>query len=122
MRSGIVRLHRTWWFTLLFAYLISFLWLGGFIICVPCVVVMASTGLTSLFHPPPYAAAARTSLCAIDACIHAVFWSLFFIGAFGCKKLPEKVITGIYACIVILLLLTLGGCAMYYRLGWHTIN
>ena len=122
MRLGIVKLHRTWWLTLLFAYLISFLWLGGFIVCVPCVIGMAPLGLTSLFLPPPDPAAARSSPGPVEIWLHVVFWSLFFVGAFGCRKLPEKVITGIYVCIVIMLLLTLSGCAMYYHWAGLNIN
>jgi hypothetical protein len=81
------------------------------------VVGMAPLGLTSLFHPPPYEAAARTRIGPAEIWLHVVFWSLFFLGMFGCKKLPVKFATAIYVCILMLLLLTLSGCAMHYRWG-----
>ena len=117
-----VKFYKTWWLTLLFAYLVSFFWLGAFIVCVPYVIVSAPLGLTSLFYPPPHAAAARTTLGTAEVWLHVVFWSLFFVGAFGCKNLPVKFTTAIYACVVILILLTLGGCAMHYQWAGHTYN
>jgi hypothetical protein len=114
--------YKTWWITLLSAYLVSFLWLGAFIVCVPVVIVQAPLSLTSLFHPPLYAAAARVTLGPPEICLHVVFWSLFFCGAFGCKKLPAKAVISIYAFVVILLLLTLARCSQHYQWSNKTIN
>lgn len=115
-----VKLHKTWWLTLLFAYLISSLWLGGFIVCVPVVIGMAPLGLTSLFYPPSHAASARSSLGPVEIWLHVIFWSLFFVGTFGSKKLPLRFVTGIYVGVLVLLLLTLGGCALHYRWAGHS--
>jgi len=107
-----VRFQATWWLTLLFAYLASFLWLGGIIVEVPIVIRMAPLGLTALFT---HAVPAKSDLGPPEISIHAIFWLLFFIGAFGCKKLPTSVVSTIYVLIFISLLLTLGGCAEYYN-------
>ena len=107
-----VKLHRTWWLTLLFAYLLSFLWLGGLVMCVQAVILAAPMGLTALFsHRVP----AGYTLGPAEISIHAVFWPLFLVGAFGCKKLPTSVAIAIYVLVVVVLLLTLGGCAEYFN-------
>jgi len=112
-----VTLYKTWWLTLLFAYLSSFVWLGAVIVCVPAVVALAPLGITSLFHPPPYAAAARAELGPLEYGLHILFWSLFIVGAFACKSLPPKVVTAIYTTILIFLILTIAGCSRYYHLA-----
>jgi len=40
---------------------------------------------------------------------------MFFVGAFGCKKLPTRITLALYGVVVVLLLLTLGGCARYFQ-------
>lgn len=110
-----IKLHKTWWLTLLIAYLASALWLRGVIVCVPYVILQAPLGLISLFHPPANPAAARVELGAVGIWVHIIFWLLFFIGAGFCKKLPTPVTTAIYVTIVVVLLLTLGGCSRYYE-------
>lgn len=52
--------------------------------------------------------------------LHVVFWSIFFIGAFGCKKLPARITVVLYGVVVVLLLLTLGGCARHYQ--WDNLG
>ncbi len=105
---------------MLLAYLVSFLWLGGFIVCVPYVILAAPSGLVALFTHPPLAS--RGNGGPAEIWIHAVFWPLFLFGAFGCRKLPTAVATAIYAIIVIVLLLTLRGCAEYYDARGTTFN
>ena len=119
-----VKLPKTWWLTLLFAYLLSALWLGGFIVCVPMVIPMAPMGLIALFQGPKSDAAMGSPGGVTHALIslHVLFWSIFFVGSFGCKKLPMRVIVALYGAVVVLLLLTLGGCARYYHWAGQNIN
>jgi hypothetical protein len=84
---------------------------------VPSVIGMAPLGLTSWFYgklhdtPGP-----------IEIWLHVVFWSLFLVGAFWCKRLPDRIVIVSYACIVILLLVTLAGCEHNYHWAGQTIN
>ena len=111
----ILKLHKTWWLTILLAYLVSAFWLGGVVVCVPYVILQAPLGLISLFNPPATGAATRVELGALGIGIHIIFWALFFTGAVYCKKLPAPVLIAIYGIIVALLLLTLAGCSRYYE-------
>src|SRR3982751_6886504 len=100
--------------TLCGAYAISICWLGAMIICVPIVLYMAPLGFTSLLWPPVPRAAARVALGPPEIWLHAIFWSLFAVGLFRGKTLPAFVLASMYAIVVVLLLLTMAGCAQYY--------
>ncbi len=100
--------------TLLLAYLISSFWLGELILFVPAVIQMAPLGLTSLFYTPSPPNYLRNTLGPVEIWLHIIFWTLFFVGCFGSKKLPLKLVAGIYGVVIVMLTLTLRGCALHY--------
>lgn len=100
--------------TLLLAYLISSFWLGELILFVPAVIEAAPLGLTSLFYKPSPPNYLRTTPGLVEIWLHIIFWTLFFVGTIGSKNLPLKVVTGIYVAVIVLLMLTLRGCALHY--------
>ena len=113
-RPRILGRRAVWVFTLVGAYLISSLWLRGFVICVPDVIIEAPLGLTSLFQPPANSAHVRVSLGPAELLLHLIFWSLFITGLVGCERLDKRILRTIFAAVVVLLVLTMRGCAIYY--------
>lgn len=97
------------------AYLLSFLWLGEMMLAVPLVVYYAPLGLLSLFSET-----FRHDIDQHDSAIimvHFAFWILFIYGLSG-AALPKTRLSGlrvIFGIIVLVLLLTMHGCARYYR-------
>jgi hypothetical protein len=51
----------------------------------------------------------------IEYRLHVVFWSLYLIGLFGCKRLNLRLLTIVFLTIPTLLILTMYGCATYYN-------
>ena len=80
---------------------------------VPQVIYTAPLGLIALFQGSQSDAWASGFPVLIS--LHVVFWSIFFVGAFGCNKLPKRITVALYGVVVVLLLLTLGGCARYFQ-------
>ena len=120
--KGILRSYWTWIILLVGSYGLSFLWITGFVICVPYVLMMAPLGLTSLFNPPLNSAHARTSLGPTELMIHLIFWSLFFTGLITCKRLNINLLRIIFSAIIVILILTMYGCARYYHCDTSQIN
>jgi hypothetical protein len=117
-----LRRRATWILTLVGAYLISILWLRGFAICVPYVIMEAPLGLTALFYRPATSAQVRVTLGPAELLLHLIFWSLFITGLTGCTHLERKVLRAVYTVIVILLILTMYGCARYFNAAGTTFN
>lgn len=111
--AGILSKRRVWILTLLISYLFSAVWLSGVIVCVPYVIWMAPLGFTALFDPPSDGST-RVSLHEAEYVVHLVFWALFFTGLFGCKKLSLRMLRYIFAGVLLMLVLTMYGCATHY--------
>jgi hypothetical protein len=121
-RPQILGRRAVWIFTLVGAYLISSLWLRGFVICVPYVIMEAPLGLTSLFQRPATLAQVRVSLGPTELLLHLLFWSLFITGLVGCERLDRRILRTIFAAVVVLIVLTMRGCAIYYSAAGTTFN
>ena len=122
IRRGLLSRRLTWISTLFLAYLASFSWLTGMALCVPYVIMNAPLGITALFHPPINNAAAKVNLGPAEWGVHLVFWTLFLAGLIGCRSLNPWVVRGIFVIVLLILALTMYGCAKYYHCDTSQIN
>jgi hypothetical protein len=106
-----------WIYTLVGAYVVSFVWLTGAIVMVPYVIWLAPLGLLALFNPPANPANAPIHLNAIGVALHFLFWTLYMVGFLSCRRLNHRLLRLIYAIVLSMLLLTIYGCSKYYRMN-----
>ena len=121
-KKGILRKRWVWVLTLILSYLVSITWLTGAIVCVPYVIWMAPLGFTSLFSPPVNNANARVVLGTSEYIVHLVFWTLFLTALIGCKRMGYWLLRAIFLAVVVILVLTMRGCAEYYHMNTSQIN
>lgn len=120
--KGILTKRWVWVLLPVVSYPISVLWLTGAVVCVPYVIWMAPLGLTALFAPPENPANARVWLGPVEYAAHLVFWSLLLTGILGCKVIDRKILRLIFLILVIMIVLTMVGCARYYHMNTADFN
>jgi hypothetical protein len=95
------------------AYFLSYLWLGDAIWAVPAVLGLAPAGLLAVFdesyrtHREP----------GSSVFFHLIFWSLLLFGVINAKnaRMPLAVLRSVFTTLVLMLALTMYGCARYYH-------
>ena len=115
MSSTILRRRLLWVLIIPAVCIISILWLRGFAVDLWLFILPSPLGLTTLFHPPAGLNQLRMEPGPVEYCLHLIFWTLYFIGLIGCKRLNLRLLKIAFVAILTLLILTMYGCATYYN-------
>lgn len=114
-----VRSIWTWVLPVPCAYLISLLWLNWAGIVVHAVIWMAPYGIVSFFIPGfnRDLHALRSGDTPVLWVLHSIFWIPLIAGIVLRRSLHLKALWGLYIYLLLLLSLTLAGCAKHFQMS-----